>query len=333
MGSPSSSIFTGRRVRVGVISSMIAVSAVTAGTGIGTGTAVAAPSATAPGGTMEVPAIPYDTELAAAVRMLKDAGADQIALQAGEAILGSTGQLSPEMLIDRAKDVIPSSVAAPTHVATAPAKGANPVDITIPTSTDPQAILKAAGIQAFTPSVAPFCTDPTSDNPLGLVTAGAGGVAGPWPMKQEPLSFLEKLIPGFTAPKFNLVDDGRVVYAFVPAPDAATTTPNTTPTATTTPKTSTPTTTSTPSTAPSSGFNPNTMQVAWLNTSTLEGGFVDLKSVGDTEPLLKWVPILSNVRLAPVKTGKGTILSAVYGSAQHNGRSCFFLPAVGVVDA
>ena len=74
------------------------------------------------------------------------------------------------------------------------------------------------------------------------------------------------------------------------------------------------------------------MQVAWFNTSTLQGGFEKLAPVTDARAKALQ-PLLSGVRLAPVKTGSGTVLAAIYGTSNNAGRSCFFLPAVGVVNA
>ncbi|GAB91100.1 hypothetical protein [Gordonia rhizosphera] len=256
------------RLRAGVVGVATAAALAVAGPAI----APAAPLVEQ--NTMTLPDIPYDAELAAAVRMLKDAGVDRLALEAAQAIITSAGQLSMDQLVAR-------GVAVPAA------------------DNDPLAILKALGIQTLTPSVAPFCTTPTSDNPLGLVTAGAGAVPGPWPLAQEPLAPLQQLF-GVELPKLNLVEGGQTAYAFVPATTTAGT-----------------------------GGN---MQVAWFNTSTMQGGFADLKPLTDG-PVLKLLPLLSGVRLAPVDTGKGTILSAVFGTAQNGANTCFFLPAVGVIDA
>ena len=38
------------------------------------------------------------------------------------------------------------------------------------------------------------------------------------------------------------------------------------------------------------------------------------------------------VRLARVDTGQGSILTAVFGTTTNAGRTCYFLPAVGIVD-
>ncbi|MEE4021910.1 hypothetical protein V1Y59_02375 [Gordonia sp. PKS22-38] len=236
------------------------------------GTATAAPVVEP--NTLTLPAIPFDSELAAAVRLLKDAGVDRMALDAATAIMTSVGQLSTEQLVAE--------------------EGSAPV-----AETDPLALLRTLGIQPLTPAISPFCTEPTADNPLGLVTAGAGAVAGPWPLASEPLAPLQELL-GIEVPKLNLVDEGETAYAFVPAATGEVT--------------------------------DGEMQVAWFNVATLQGGFADLEPISDA-PMLRMMPVLSGVRLAPVQTGDGTILSAVYGTARNDGRMCYFLPAVGMVES
>ncbi|MGC4960278.1 hypothetical protein [Gordonia sp. DT101] len=269
------------RLRAGVLGvAAAAATALCAPALVASGTANAEPLVG--DNTMTLPAIPFDSELAAAVRMLRDAGVDRMALEAAQAIMTSVGQMSTEQVAARAAGVPVAD------------RGA-----AVPVAADPMALLHNLGIQPLSPSVAPFCTDPTADNPLGLVTAGAGAVAGPWPLAQEPLAPLQQLF-GITLPKLNLVDNGQTAYAFVPSTTA--------------------------------GGTSGAMQVAWFNTSTLQGGFADLKPISDA-PILKALPVLSGVRLAPVETGKGTVLSAVYGTAQNGNRTCYFLPAVGVIDA
>ncbi|MDL9944001.1 hypothetical protein QSJ19_00085 [Gordonia sp. ABSL11-1] len=266
------------RARAGVVG----IATVTAA---GLGAPAMAPAAPfVPPNSLSIPEIPYDAELAAAVRMLKDAGVDRMALEAAQAVMTSVGQLSSDQVAARTR-LIPEAAAAGRAVPVA--------------QTDPLAILKALGVQPLSPSAAPFCTDPTADNPLGLVTAGAGAVAGPWPLAQEPLAPLQQLL-GITLPKLNLVEDGQTAYAFVPAT--------------------------------ADGVTNGKMQVAWFNVATLKGGFADLVPVSNS-PLLKALPLLSGVRLAPVQTGKGIILSAVYGTAQNGARTCYFLPAIGIVEA
>ncbi|GAA1480864.1 hypothetical protein GCM10009624_13040 [Gordonia sinesedis] len=270
-----------RRLGVGLVGAALVASAAVAGTGPATAAPLAAD-------TIQLPPIPYDSELAQAVKVLRSVGADKIALKAAETVKNAVGQISAE-------DVANGLSALSSEGA--PLLAAKPV-----ADADPLALLRTLGVQPFTPSVAPFCAAPTADNPLGLVTAGAGAVAGPWPLKQDPMSQLPpwlSSIPGVKLPeKLNLVDKGETAYAFVPA------------------------------TATTGGA----MQVAWFNTSTLRGGFADLEPIADKN-LLRLLPMLSGVRLAPVKTDSGTILSAVYGTARNEGRTCYFLPAIGVVEA
>ncbi|NMO02072.1 hypothetical protein HH308_12705 [Gordonia sp. TBRC 11910] len=227
----------------------------------------AVPTAVSPN-TVPIPNIPFDGELAAGLRMIKQAGIDKIAIEAAKAIIGTVGQLS-----------VSQATASP-----------------VAATTDPLAILKALGITPLSPSIAPMCTTPTADNPFGLVAAGAGAAKGPWPLRITtpilPLNLpTAKIDP-------NLVKDGSTAYAFLPA---------------------------------GAGGTGGKMQVAWFNTTTLKGGFADLTSVAANNPLLALIPGVSGLRLAPVETGKGTVLSAVYGTAQVGSRSCYFLPAVGVV--
>ncbi|GAA2066990.1 hypothetical protein [Williamsia deligens] len=179
--------------------------------------------------------------------------------------------------------------------------------------------LRALGIQPFlNPSVAFNCTTPTPSNPFGLLPAAGGAIAGPW------------AAPGLSLPNIplvnidpNVVKDGQTLYGFVPAG-----------------VTSDPTATG--------------MQVAWFNTATGKFGIAQMGKAGQTlvDAWLKNVPAsplktmaantLSGIvntiapagsRLAPVDTGKGTVLSAVFGTVNNGGRSCFFLPMVGVTNA
>lgn len=257
---------TSRRVGAGLIS-VVAASTLALTVPSVAPAAPAVPSV-APN-TVPIPNIPFDGEIASAIRLLKQAGIDKIAIEAAKAVLGTVGQLS-----------VSQAVATPA-AATA----------------DPLAVLKALGVTPLSPSVAPMCTTPTADNPFGLVTAGAGAVKGPWPLKVDtpivPLSLATAKIDP------NIVKDGSTAYAFLPA-----------------------------STVNGAAGK---MQVAWFNTTTLQGGFADLESVAKSSPLLSLIPGVSGLRLAPVNTGKGTVLSAVYGTAQVGNRSCYFLPAVGIV--
>ncbi|MBT0565541.1 hypothetical protein [Williamsia sp. CHRR-6] len=179
------------------------------------------------------------------------------------------------------------------------------------------AALRALGIQSFlNPSVSFNCVTPTASNPLGLAGAVGGAVAGPWsaPGLALPTIPLLNIDP-------NVVKDGQTLYGFVPA--------GITPT----------------------GGATTGMQVAWFNISTGKGGFAAMRSAGATlvDTWLAAVPagplkdlaatalgnlvttlIPPGTRLAPVDTGKGTVLSAVFGTVANGSRSCFFLPMVGI---
>ena len=182
------------------------------------------------------------------------------------------------------------------------------------------AILKTLKVQPFlNPSVSFNCAVPTADNPLGIVPGVSGAVAGPW-----TLGTSLPTVGGFDP---NIVKSGDTAFAFVP-----------------------------------SGITSDTvgsgMQVAWFNVNTLQGGFAQMGKLSsvvlqtwlaalptDLPPILR-VPAVAaltriaqsldtmpGMRLAPVKTGHGTVLAAVYGTVDNGGRSCFFFPMVGIVNA
>ncbi|GED98800.1 hypothetical protein [Gordonia crocea] len=243
--------------------------------------------------------VPFDDELAAALKFAKQAGGDKVLVEVLQAIMGAAGQISP-------------LTAAAPGAQQAALPGVKQVDAI----SDPMSLLRQAGVQPLSPSIAPFCAAPTADNPLGLVNAGAAGIPDPWPLRTaNPLSLLPFPLPGITVPDPNLVKDKQTAFAFIPA-DA---------------------------TVPGAGHSNahanshdkrGTMRVAWFNTATMRGGVNELTSLSDTNPMLKALPGLSGVRLVPVDTGKGTILAAVYGTAGASGnRECFFLPAVGVINS
>ncbi|MEZ5149596.1 hypothetical protein [Rhodococcus zopfii] len=175
--------------------------------------------------------------------------------------------------------------------------------------------LRKLGIEPFLyPTGAPFCND-NSGLPLGIAPAVAGAVPGPWP-NLAPLPLLKDL-------KINAVDAGQTLFAFVPAAIER------------------------------DGEDTTGMQVAWFNISTFQGGFVPMGTVGeaaaaavpDTVPnefkslaagaisqfFASAVP-LGGARVAPVDTGSGTVLAAVFGTVTNGETSCFFLPTVGIVD-
>lgn len=170
--------------------------------------------------------------------------------------------------------------------------------------------VEALGLQPFLwPTVALGCSA-AEGVPLSAVPAVAASAPGPYAV---PIPGL----PDVLNP--DLVGPGETLYAFVPAgvandPDA-------------------------------SG-----MQVAWFNLSTLRGGFVEMSGFAQTitDAILAQFPVevraqlagpvatvvstipSAGMRLAPVQTGSGTVLAAVFGQIRHGDKTCLFLPTVGI---
>ncbi|OZG30396.1 hypothetical protein BH683_004455 [Williamsia sp. 1138] len=246
--------------------------------------------------------VPADKALSAAIAQLQKTRVDPEALAAAKAILGVGSQLPTTMPVK-------SEVAAPTAT-----PAASPTDV-LTLLAEANSALRQMGIQSFiNPSVAFNCTEPTPDNPFGLLPAVGGAVPGPF------------FLPGLKLPAAidaNLVKDGETLFGFVPSgitKDGA-----------------------------ASG-----MQVAWFNVNTLQGGFAEMAPVGTTlvDIWMKKVPdnpfkgqikaalttfanrlSVPGSRLAPVKSGNGTVLSAVFGTVENGNRSCFFLPMIGITQA
>ncbi|MGW0025777.1 hypothetical protein [Rhodococcus sp. NPDC003383] len=172
--------------------------------------------------------------------------------------------------------------------------------------------LRKLGIEPFLyPTGAPFCNE-DSGLPLGIAPAVAGAVPGAWP---------DLKLPGL--PALNAVDPGQTLFAFVPAGIER------------------------------DGEDTTGMQVAWFNVSTFKGGFVPMGTISEAaaaavpdeipeilRPMVSEaigqffssaVP-LGGARVAPVDTGSGTVLAAVFGTVTNGETSCFFLPTVGIVD-
>jgi hypothetical protein len=170
--------------------------------------------------------------------------------------------------------------------------------------------LRAFGMDPFLyPTAAAFCSNATT---LGLVPAVAGAVLGPWPKTNVP-------IPGLD---LSAVKAGQTLFTFVPYGVA-------------------------PDTSSVSG-----MRVAWLNLSNGRSGSTAMGPLSDVframvppemppeiRPLAERavqeffaaaLPV-GGVRAIPVDTGSGTVLAAVFGTVDNGGRSCFFLPTVGIV--
>ncbi|WOC13385.1 hypothetical protein [Gordonia sp. MP11Mi] len=285
-----------------------------------TPTTPGAPTTPTPDGeTPSLSGIPGDAELAELLRALKQSGGDQSAIGALSSILGSEGQVDPSGLLtsfginpDALDSILPTS---PETTDPSPVSG---------TATTPAAekasggevigtLEKLTGTQMLSPAIAPFCAAPTDDNPLGIVTAPAVAAPGPWPVAED--SALANLLRGTGADKLlklvdpnaskalQAVDDGETAYALVP---------------------------------PSKPDSDN-LQVAWFNTSTMRGGLEALKPLGADKsagPLLKALAAADGfhgIRMARASTGKGTVLSAVFGTTTTGGRTCYFLPALGAV--
>lgn len=203
--------------------------------------------------------------------------------------------------------------------------GAAPsVDVAEPAGTNPLALLDAAngllggfGLTPFFYPTAAINCSALPGAPLGIVPAVAGSAPGPYTPK----------VPGVTIPTLpgidtTIADPGETLYAFVPAPGGIV----------------------------NDGANKSGMQVAWLNVNTLKGGFADMGGLTDVvlaeiiEPLGEPFrsigrDLLTNnlskfpnagVRLAPVATGSGTVLSAIFGQVSHDGKTCAFFPTVGL---
>ncbi|MFF2557245.1 hypothetical protein ACFVUS_40030 [Nocardia sp. NPDC058058] len=169
--------------------------------------------------------------------------------------------------------------------------------------------LQQLGVQPFLyPTAAPFCLNGTT---LGMAPAVAGTIPGPWPKYAVS-------VPGLD---LSAVKAGQAMFAFVPygmSPDGADT----------------------------SG-----MQVVWLNLTTGKSGFAPMGSLshvlngmlppqipGELRPMveqavhdffLSALPV-GGVRAVPVDTGSGTVLATMFGVVNNAGRSCFFLPTIGI---
>jgi hypothetical protein len=172
------------------------------------------------------------------------------------------------------------------------------------------AFLRTLGVEPFLyPTGAPFCTDDSS-LPLGTVPAVAGALPGPWPNLE------------IARQKLNVVDAGNTLFAFVPV-------------------------------GLEDDANADGIQLAWFNINSLQGGFVPMGTIEEaaaqavpadlpafTKPIVEraiskfiadTVPF-GGVRVAPVDTGAGTVLAAVFGTVQNGDSSCFFLPTIGIVE-
>lgn len=219
----------------------------------------------------------------------------------------------------------PADPAGPTDTALDAARavlGAAPtVDVAEPNG-NPLALVDAANglLQGF--GLTPFFYPTAALNcsalpgvPFGVVPAVAGAAPGPYTPKVPGVGAL----PGVDT---TIADPGETLYAFVPAPGGVV----------------------------NDAANKTGMQVAWFNVNTLKGGFADMGGLADviSSEIIDGLPApiqgpardlvqrnlaafpSAGVRLAPVATGSGTVLAAVFGQVTHDGKTCAFFPTVGL---
>lgn len=317
------------RLRPAARTGAIAVAAALAAALIGTGPTQAEPASQAPalltGGlqALSLGQIPFDAELAAALRALKAAGGDQMTTEALQAILDAGGQLDPSSLLpgtdgDPAAPATPTAPAPADPALPAPAPAAaNDVDSPLGVAgSGLEALERLTGAKALTPAFAPFCGTPTDDNPLGLVTAPAVGFPGPFPKVGDKTAgeALGDLLDGLGIDALgDLLDQNQDLTEITSALSADQTAY---------------------ALLPPAGHTRDNFQVAWFNTASMKGGLADLKPVSEItdSAALKALTRSAPIRMARVDTGQGSILTAVFGTTTNAGRTCFFLPAVGIVD-
>ncbi len=203
--------------------------------------------------------------------------------------------------------------------------GAAPtVEVAEPTD-NPLALVDAANglLQGF--GLTPFFYPTAALNcsalpgvPFGVVPAVAGAAPGPYTPTIPGVGALPTL-PGVDT---TIADPGETLYAFVPAPGGIV----------------------------NDAADKSGMQVAWFNVNTLKGGFADMGGLADviSSEVIDGLPAVvqgpardlvqrnlaafpsGGVRLAPVATGSGTVLAAVFGQVTHDGKTCAFFPTVGL---
>ncbi len=168
--------------------------------------------------------------------------------------------------------------------------------------------LRTVGVDPFLyPAVAPFCSDTGT---LGLLPAAAGAVPGPWPKTIVAIPGLDQ----------SAVKAGQVMFTFVPY--------GLTP----------------------GGTNATGMNVAWVNLANGRSGIAAMGPISDVVRTMMPAEIpteirplaeralqdffaafpVGGVRAVPVDTGSGTVLAAVFGTVDNGGKSCFFVPTIGL---
>ncbi len=252
-----------------------------------------------------VPSVPESNPLLDAIALLEGTGSGD-----GTGSAEGTDPADPtDTALDAARAVLGS---APT------------VDVAEPNG-NPLALVDAANglLQGF--GLTPFFYPTAALNcsalpgvPFGVVPAVAGAAPGPYTPKVPGVGALPTL-PGVDT---TIADPGETLYAFVPAPGGIV----------------------------NDAANKSGMQVAWFNVNTLKGGFADMGGLADviSSEIIDGLPApiqgpardlvqrnlaafpSAGVRLAPVATGSGTVLAAVFGQVTHDGKTCAFFPTVGL---
>lgn len=341
--------------RTGLVALAVAVAVATAGTA----PAHADPAVPAVPGlsalnSLALGDLPLDSELAEALRTLKSSGGEDLAISALEAILGAEGSPDLSTLGLLGSDSAPGTPSAPTTAPSTPSTSATPTpeagetpdasetdapetdapettdrpgaptpspasatpaDDTLTTAaTGLEAFEKLTGAKVLTPAFAPFCAATTEENPLGLAFAPAVGIPGPFPNVggETPVDAFKKVLNGLGIPGLDdlLENDDVVKNTSVLTADQTAY-----------------------ALLPPTGHTNDKFQVAWFNTTTMQGNIADLTSLDKIDsPILQALGRGAPIRLARVGTGQGSILTAVFGTTTNNGRTCYFLPAIGVVE-
>lgn len=317
-----------RYARTGLVSLAVTLGAAL----VGPGPASADPvlpdlSALGAGDSLSLSSIPGDAELAEALRTLKATGADAKLVEVLQTILEAQGSpdLSTLGLGNTAPGATPADPALPGTPAPAePAlpvepnvAAATPVDNPISTAaTGLEAFEKLTGAKLLTPAFAPFCGPTTQDNPLGLVTAPAVALPGPFPnvggvsAANALKGHFDRLGLGVLGEWLDGNPDAKEIAEALTAEQTAF------------------------ALVPPASHTNDRFQVAWFNTATMDGGMADLQSIDKISKSAALAKLVGHgpLRLARVDTGQGSILTAVFGTTTHAGRTCYFLPAVGIVD-
>lgn len=252
-----------------------------------------------------VPSVPESNPLLDAIALLEGTGS-------GDGT-GSAEGTDPTDPTDTALDAARAVLGAAPTVDVAEPNG-NPLAL----ADAANGLLQGFGLTPFFYPTAALNCSALPGVPFGVVPAVAGAAPGPYTPKVPGVGALPTL-PGVDT---TIADPGETLYAFVPAPGGIV----------------------------NDAANKSGMQVAWFNVNTLKGGFADMGGLADviSSEIIDGLPApiqgpardlvqrnlaafpSAGVRLAPVATGSGTVLAAVFGQVTHDGKTCAFFPTVGL---